>query len=57
MNLYDKDDNNTGSCKDFFKELEGSRTLSDHRLKSGKGDKMATASIDTWLKLAISWVE
>lgn len=55
-NVYDREDLNNGSCKVFFKNYKGARFIRDVRLRTGKGEKMATEALDAWIPPALLWL-
>jgi len=57
FNIYDRDDTNNGSGTAFFKELKGRRTFGESKLKTGKGEKAATDSLDAWIEQAARWLK
>ena len=56
-NIYDKEDTENGSAKDFFKKLSGSRFFGEKGLKSGAGNKMSINAVDSWLTPAMKWIK
>lgn len=57
LNVYDREDEEFGSCKELFKTLEGSKSYRDLAVKSGKGGKMITDAVNLWLRPSLMWIK